>query len=118
MKNNTTRISCVLIKACSTGKDKEMKATGIVRRIDDLGRIVLPKEIRRTLGVREGDPMEIFMDGDMVVLKKYNPADTYADQLKRVQEDISNDYDLSPELRASVDRIVQVIIDRLGEKHE
>ena len=51
-----------------------MKATGIVRRIDDLGRVVIPKEIRRTLRIREGDPLEIFTDTDgQIVLKKYSP---------------------------------------------
>lgn len=51
-----------------------MKATGIVRRIDDLGRVVIPKEIRRTLRIREGDPLEIFTDRDgQVILKKYSP---------------------------------------------
>ena len=51
-----------------------MKATGIVRRIDDLGRVVIPKEIRRTLRIREGDPLEIFTDREgEVVLKKYSP---------------------------------------------
>lgn len=51
-----------------------MKATGIVRRIDDLGRVVIPKEIRRTLGIREGTPLEIFtgQEGE-VILKKYSP---------------------------------------------
>ena len=48
-----------------------MKATGIIRRIDDLGRVVLPKEIRRTLKIREGDPLEIFLDRDCVCFKKY-----------------------------------------------
>lgn len=51
-----------------------MKATGIVRRIDDLGRVVIPKEIRRTLRIREGDPLEIFTDRNgQVILKKYSP---------------------------------------------
>ncbi|MDY3767040.1 MAG: stage V sporulation protein T [Lachnospiraceae bacterium] len=51
-----------------------MKATGIVRRIDDLGRVVIPKEIRRTLRIREGDPLEIFTDRQgEVILKKYSP---------------------------------------------
>lgn len=51
-----------------------LKATGIVRRIDDLGRVVIPKEIRRTLRIREGDPLEIFVDRDgEVILKKYSP---------------------------------------------
>jgi len=66
-----------------------MKATGIVRRIDDLGRVVIPKEIRRTLRIREGDPLEIFVDRDgEVILKKYSPigelgdfAREYADSL-------------------------------------
>ena len=52
-----------------------MKATGIVRRIDDLGRVVIPKEIRRTLRIREGDPLEIFTDNEgQVILKKYSPV--------------------------------------------
>ncbi len=51
-----------------------MKATGIVRRIDDLGRVVIPKEIRRTMRIREGDPLEIFTDaGGEVIFKKYSP---------------------------------------------
>lgn len=51
-----------------------MKATGIVRRIDDLGRVVIPKEIRRTLKIREGDPLEIFTsNGGEVIFKKYSP---------------------------------------------
>lgn len=53
-----------------------MKATGIVRRIDDLGRVVIPKEIRRTMRLREGDPLEIFIDGEgSVVFKKYSMLD-------------------------------------------
>lgn len=66
-----------------------MKATGIVRRIDDLGRVVIPKEIRRTLRIREGDPLEIFTDREgEIILKKYSPigelsqfAKQYADSL-------------------------------------
>ncbi|MBQ3052312.1 MAG: AbrB/MazE/SpoVT family DNA-binding domain-containing protein [Clostridia bacterium] len=51
-----------------------MKATGIVRRIDDLGRVVIPKEIRRTMRIREGDPLEIFTNtGGEVIFKKYSP---------------------------------------------
>lgn len=66
-----------------------MKATGIVRRIDDLGRVVIPKEIRRTMRIREGDPLEIYTDNDgEVIFKKYSPigelssfATQYADVL-------------------------------------
>ena len=51
-----------------------MKATGIVRRIDDLGRVVIPKEIRRTLRIKEGTPLEIFTDREgEIILKKYSP---------------------------------------------
>ena len=51
-----------------------MRTTGIVRRIDDLGRIVIPKEIRRSLGIVENSPMEIFIEGDSVILKLYEPG--------------------------------------------
>ncbi|MBQ2697867.1 MAG: AbrB/MazE/SpoVT family DNA-binding domain-containing protein, partial [Clostridia bacterium] len=52
-----------------------MKATGIVRRIDDLGRVVIPKEIRRTMRIREGEPLEIYTDRDgEVIFKKYSPV--------------------------------------------
>lgn len=51
-----------------------MKSTGIVRRIDDLGRVVIPMELRRTLGITEGDPLEIFVDGDKIILRKYQPG--------------------------------------------
>ena len=61
-----------------------MKATGIVRRIDDLGRVVIPKEIRRTMRIREGDPLEIFTDREgEVIFKKYSPIgelNTFAEQ--------------------------------------
>lgn len=50
-----------------------MKATGIVRRVDDLGRVVIPKELRRTMEIKEGDPLEIFVQGESVVLRKYDP---------------------------------------------
>ena len=53
-----------------------MKATGIVRRIDDLGRVVIPKEIRRQMKIKEGDPLEIFIDGKMVCFQPYNPIET------------------------------------------
>lgn len=51
-----------------------MKATGIIRRADDLGRIVLPKELRQTMGIRTGDPMEIYTDTDSIIMRKYAPG--------------------------------------------
>ena len=60
-----------------------MKATGIVRRVDDLGRIVIPKEIRRTHGIKEGDPLEIFVDStDGIIFRKYQPETWTSDELK------------------------------------
>ena len=55
-------------------EEYKMKATGIVRKIDDLGRVVLPIELRRTLGISERDSLEIYVDGENIVLKKYAPA--------------------------------------------
>ncbi|MBE5853393.1 MAG: stage V sporulation protein T [Lachnospiraceae bacterium] len=74
-----------------------MKATGIVRRIDDLGRVVIPKEIRRTLRIRESDPLEIFTDREgEIILKKYSPigemttfAKQYAESLSQVSGHIA-----------------------------
>lgn len=74
-----------------------MKATGIVRRIDDLGRVVIPKEIRRTLRIREGDPLEIFTDREgEIILKKYSPigelgafAKEYAESLAQASGHIT-----------------------------
>lgn len=64
-----------------------MKATGIVRRIDDLGRVVIPKEIRRTLRIREGDPLEIFTDREgEVILKKYSPIGELGDFAREYAE--------------------------------
>lgn len=66
-----------------------MKATGIVRRIDDLGRVVIPKEIRRTLRIREGDPLEIFTDREGgVILKKYSPIGELSDFAKEYAESL------------------------------
>lgn len=67
-----------------------MKATGIVRRIDDLGRVVIPKEIRRTLRIREGDPLEIFVDRDgEVILKKYSPIGELGEFAKEYAESLN-----------------------------
>lgn len=67
-----------------------MKATGIVRRIDDLGRVVIPKEIRRTLRIREGDPLEIFVDNEgEVILKKYSPINELGHFAKEYAESIA-----------------------------
>ena len=66
-----------------------MKATGIVRRVDDLGRIVIPKEIRRTLRIREGDPLEIYTEKDGgVIFRKYSPMEDLQDFATQICESI------------------------------
>lgn len=67
-----------------------MKATGIVRRIDDLGRVVVPKEIRRTLRIREGDPLEIYTDQEgEIILKKYSPIGELGDYAKQFVDSLA-----------------------------
>lgn len=67
-----------------------MKATGIVRRIDDLGRVVIPKEIRRTLRIKEGTPLEIFTDREgEIILKKYSPIGELSVFAKEYAESLS-----------------------------
>lgn len=68
-----------------------MKATGIIRRVDELGRIVIPKEIRRTLRIREADPLEIFTDRDgEIILKKYSPIGELSNTAQEMAEALSH----------------------------
>lgn len=61
-----------------------MKSTGIVRKVDELGRIVLPIELRRTLGIEEKDRIEIFVDGEAIILRKYQPACIFCDNARDI----------------------------------
>lgn len=61
-----------------------MKSTGIVRKVDDLGRIVIPKELRRTLAINESDPVEIYVEGEQIILKKYQPTCIFCGEGKDV----------------------------------
>lgn len=71
-----------------------MKATGIVRRIDDLGRVVIPKEIRRTMRIREGDPLEIFTDKDgELIFKKYSPIGELTDFASQICDSLRRSTD-------------------------
>ena len=73
-----------------------MKATGIVRRIDELGRVVIPKEIRRTLRIREGDPLEIFTDREgEIILKKYSPIGELSDFAREYTESLHQALNIS-----------------------
>lgn len=79
-----------------------MKSTGIIRRIDDLGRVVIPKEIRRTCGIHEGDPLEIWLDNDCVVFKRYDAATGSKLAIERALDDIRSDWDLDNATRQDV----------------
>ena len=86
-----------------------MKATGVVRRIDDLGRVVIPKEIRKTLRIKEGEPLEIFTDREgQVILKKYSPigelsefATGYAETLSKTTGHMIEDGKITDPVRGA-----------------
>jgi len=61
-----------------------LKSTGIVRKVDELGRVVIPMELRKTMGIGEKDGMEIFVDADKIILKKYEPACTFCGNAEEV----------------------------------
>jgi transcriptional pleiotropic regulator of transition state genes len=63
-----------------------MKSTGIVRKVDELGRVVIPIELRRTLSIEEKDALEIYVDGERVVLRKYEPACTFCGNAEGVRQ--------------------------------
>ena len=121
-----------------------MRATGIVRRIDDLGRVVIPKEIRRTLRIREGDPLEIFTDREgEIILKKYSPigelgafAKEYAESLAQTAGHVTCIVDkdriiavsggakkdflekrISPEMEECINKFVPVLHDGDGSEY-
>ena len=83
-----------------------MKATGIVRRIDDLGRVVIPKEIRRACNIREGDPLEIFLQDGAAVFRKYNP--TYRDDLMATLQDAADYYDNDEDDQATAEQLRKI----------
>lgn len=92
-----------------------MKATGIIRRVDDLGRVVIPKEIRRTMKIREGDPLEIYLEKDAVVFRKYGVdlADEADSLLENVVCYLDADAPCRDEVRLALERVVLLL-----KKHE
>lgn len=83
-----------------------MKATGIIRRIDDLGRVVIPKEIRRNCNIREGEPLEIFLQDGGVVFKKYNPD--YREELTNTLQGAADYYDDYEDDRAIAEQLRKI----------
>lgn len=73
-----------------------MKTTGIVRRIDDLGRVVIPKEIRRTMHLREGDPLELFLDKDCICFQKYSALGALSEDYLRIATTMARRSNMNP----------------------
>lgn len=95
-----------------------MKSTGIVRRIDELGRVVIPKEQRRTLHIKEGDPLELFVDGDFVCFKKYNTTtELFKDTLDDLT-DLLNEGEVSSCLNDEEKVLIKSIVDLLKKRWE
>lgn len=72
-----------------------MKSTGVIRRIDELGRIVIPKEIRKNLGIREGDNLEILIENDKLLLQKYSKVSNYQEEIKNIINNISKSFNVN-----------------------
>lgn len=81
---------------------KMVRSTGMVRRIDDLGRVVIPKDIQHKIGINEGDPFEIFVEGEAVIFKKYDAANDIKAAIESAKRVVSNDADISTEKSAAV----------------
>lgn len=87
-----------------------MKATGFIRHVDDLGRIMLPKEVRRRMGISVGTPMEIFMSAEGVMLKKYYPENELLDMAENLMEAVEEMcVDLEPEKTDDIQRHIREI---------
>lgn len=95
-----------------------MKATGIIRRIDDLGRVVIPKEIRRTLNIKEGDPLEIHVSDDMVCYKKYVPETDYISTFKSIIGNLEQDFDINTDTKNELKLKLKEVIELLNVKSE
>jgi stage V sporulation protein T len=94
-----------------------MKATGIIRRIDDLGRVVIPKEIRRNLGIHEGDPLEIYTEGrDTVCFRKYEV--NLRDEINHLATQIETYYDLPHETQAKIDSLLDEVWELVAGEEE
>lgn len=84
-----------------------MKSTGMVRKIDELGRVVIPKELRRTLGIDKQDPVEIFINGDQIILQKYQPNTEKEEVIANLQKMAFNAK--SPNVIEIIDRAIKLI---------
>ena len=91
-----------------------MKATGFIRRIDDLGRVVIPKEIRRTLNIREGDPLEVYVDSNGVIPTPYEPWKDISNQVQDIRDRYADSMgakltDTQSEIIQQMDNLVKLL---------
>lgn len=94
-----------------------MKATGIVRRVDDLGRVVIPREIRRSMGIREGEPLEIYLENDAVTFRRYSY--NLVNEVERVAELIECNCNADRETTANISRMLSTVAELVkGEECE
>lgn len=94
-----------------------MRATGIVRRVDDLGRVVIPKELRRSMGIKEGEPLEIYLEDDAVIFRRYSY--NLVDEVKRVAELIECNCNADRETMADISRMLSTVAELVkGEECE
>ena len=84
-----------------------MRATGIVRRVDDLGRVVIPKEIRRSMGIKEGEPLEIYLENDAVIFRRYSY--NLVQEVERVAELIECNCNADRETMADISRMLSTV---------
>lgn len=85
-----------------------MKPTGVIRRIDDLGRVIIPKDIRRRLFIKEGDPLEIFTEDDMVIYRKYKPINEIESAIAETKSRVRDCTDIPAE---NAVKILQMLTD-------
>lgn len=90
-----------------------MKSLGIIRRVDDLGRVVIPKEIRKIFNIREGDPLEVFASEDMICLRKHMYKNSYINTIKNVIDGLSEEYELNNSTKNLINEKLKDVIELL-----
>jgi AbrB family looped-hinge helix DNA binding protein len=93
-----------------------MRATGIVRRVDDLGRVVIPKEIRRSMGIKEGEPLEIYLENDAVIFRRYSY--NLVHEIERVAELIKCNCNADRETMADISRMLSTVAELVKDEEE
>lgn len=93
-----------------------MRATGIVRRVDDLGRVVIPREIRRSMGIKEGEPLEIYLEDDAVIFRRY--SFNLVDEVKRVAELIECNCNADSDTMADISRMLSTVAELVKGEDE